>query len=188
MNKSVEEARVENEWSESRRQESESEQTQGRKTQRVAYRKTQRRGSNRQYSGGEDDARFHHRIQLLHPWSTAISLVWTQKGVKLWVITKSSQGTWKPRWGERTVLSYSHSKSLQVRDPQDRNFCQSGLNAMYTLLAPQWADMLERAETREDWETLDHSHSSLQEMRSAAPSCLRTHTECRFHQIRLSFH
>ena len=117
MNKSVEEARVENECSQSRRGESESEQTQGRKSQRVAYRKTQRRGSNRQYSGGEYDARFHHRTQLLYPWPTAISLLWTQKGMQLWVITKSSQGTWKPRCGERTVLSYSHSKSLQVRDP-----------------------------------------------------------------------
>ena len=67
MNKSEEQARVENECSQSRRGESESEQTQGRKSQRVAYRKTQRRGSNRQYSGGEYDARFHHRTQLLHP-------------------------------------------------------------------------------------------------------------------------
>ena len=73
--------------------------------------------------------------------------------------------------------------------PQDRNFfCQSGLNAMYALLAPQWADILESAEAREDWGTLDHSHSSFQEMCSATPSSLRTHTECRFHQISLIFH
>lgn len=42
MNKSVEETRVENEWSIG---ESESKQNQGKKTQRVAYRKTEMEGS-----------------------------------------------------------------------------------------------------------------------------------------------
>ena len=117
MNKSEEQARVENECSQSRRGESESEQTQGRKSQRVAYRKTQRRGSNRQYSGGEYDARFHHRTQLLSPWPTAISLAQNQKEG---VVMGHEQGiprVSKTTWGERTALYCYHSKSLQVRDP-----------------------------------------------------------------------
>lgn len=113
----------------------------------------------------------------------------TRKGMQLWVMSKGSQGSWKPRWGERTVLSYSHPKSLQVRGPPRQKLLPIWPQCHLQFIGPLVSrDAFDSAEAREDLGTMNHSNSPLQEIRSAAPSYLRTHNDCRFHQISLIFH